>query len=171
MDLPVVRAERLILRATAGEDLDRLAAIVTAPGVAEWWSPPGTPAAARAELYRDGAAFAIEVDGRLAGWLAFDDDSDEDWRATGIDMFLAPEHQDRGLGPEALRAAIDWLVRERGCTRFTIDPAVANERAIRAYASVGFRPVGVMRACERGADGTWHDNLLMDLLAEELPGR
>ncbi|HEX2508373.1 MAG TPA: GNAT family protein [Miltoncostaeaceae bacterium] len=58
-----------------------------------------------------------------------------------------------------------------GHHRFTIDPAVANERAIRSYAAVGFRPVGVMRAYERGRDGAWHDNLLMDLLAGELgPG-
>jgi aminoglycoside 6'-N-acetyltransferase len=28
--------------------------------------------------------------------------------------------------------------------------------------------VGVMRAYERGDDGTWHDGLLMDLLAGEL---
>ncbi|MEA2437908.1 MAG: hypothetical protein QOF65_2464, partial [Thermoleophilaceae bacterium] len=32
----------------------------------------------------------------------------------------------------------------------------------------GFRRVGVMRKCERFADGAWHDALLMDLLAEEL---
>lgn len=35
-------------------------------------------------------------------------------------------------------------------------------------ATVGFRPVGVMRRYERGADGDWHDGLLMDLLADEL---
>ena len=28
--------------------------------------------------------------------------------------------------------------------------------------------VGVMRNYERGVDGTWHDGLLMDLLADEL---
>ena len=61
-----------------------------------------------------------------------------------------------------------WLTADRGCTRFTIDPAVSNERAITtAYAKVGFQPVGVMRGCERGADGSWHDNLLMDLLVED----
>ena len=50
----------------------------------------------------------------------------------------------------------------------SIDPAAANERAIRAYERVGFRRVGVMRAYERGPDGTWHDGLLMDLLRDEL---
>jgi aminoglycoside 6'-N-acetyltransferase len=38
------------------------------------------------------------------------------------------------------------------------------------YEKVGFRPVGVMRRYERGADGAWHDNLLMELLAEDVPG-
>jgi aminoglycoside 6'-N-acetyltransferase len=35
---------------------------------------------------------------------------------------------------------------------------------------LGFKPVGVMRRYERAADGTWHDSLLMDLLADELLG-
>ena len=57
---------------------------------------------------------------------------------------------------------------DRGHHRLIIDPAVANERAIATYASLGFKPVGVMRRYERGPDGTWHDGLLMDLLADEL---
>ena len=32
---------------------------------------------------------------------------------------------------------------------------------------VGFCAVGVMRDYERGPDGSWHDGLLMDLLARE----
>jgi hypothetical protein len=47
------------------------------------------------------------------------------------------------------------------------DVPVANTRAIAAYAKVGFQPVGIMRQYERGADGHWHDGLLMDLLRDE----
>jgi aminoglycoside 6'-N-acetyltransferase len=43
----------------------------------------------------------------------------------------------------------------------------ATRAAIRCYVAVGFRRVGLMRKYERGRDGTWHDGLLMDLLAEE----
>jgi len=50
----------------------------------------------------------------------------------------------------------------------TIDPAAANERAIRAYEKVGFKPVGVMREYERGISRQFHDGLLMDMLAGEL---
>jgi mannose-6-phosphate isomerase-like protein (cupin superfamily) len=47
-----------------------------------------------------------------------------------------------------------------------IDPALDNGRAISCYRKVGFRPVGVMRRYERGPDGTFHDGLLMELLAD-----
>jgi len=70
------------------------------------------------------------------------------------------------VGREALRAAIRHFIG-RGHHRFTIDPAAENARAIRTYAAVGFKPVGVLRSYERGPDGTYHDNLLMDLLADE----
>ena len=55
-----------------------------------------------------------------------------------------------------------------GHHRIEIDPAADNAAAIRAYTKVGFRPVGITRQSERGADGTWHDGLLMDLLADDL---
>jgi aminoglycoside 6'-N-acetyltransferase len=47
----------------------------------------------------------------------------------------------------------------------------ANERAIRAYTRVGFRPIGRMRAYQRTADGGWEDGLLMEMLADELERR
>jgi aminoglycoside 6'-N-acetyltransferase len=164
MRAPVLRGARVTLRPPSDEDLRRLVAIVETPGVREWWGPEGGDPD---DLRNDGAAWAIEAGGEVAGWLAFDEEDDPDYRHVGLDIVLAPPHQGHGLGPEALRLAIGWFVAERGHHRFTIDPALANERAIRAYEAVGFRRVGVMRRYERGADG-WHDGLLMDLLAEEL---
>ena len=73
-----------------------------------------------------------------------------------------------GLGQDVVRTVARWLIEERGHHRVTIDPSAANERAIAAYRRVGFRVVGIMRRYERGPDGTWHDGLLLDLLADEL---
>lgn len=88
------------------------------------------------------------------------------YRHATIDVFLAPALHGRGLGSEAVRQVVDHLVEERGHHRITIDPAVANRGAVRAYEKAGFRPVGVMRSYERDADGRgWHDGLLMELLA------
>jgi aminoglycoside 6'-N-acetyltransferase len=166
--VPVLHGERLTLRPLTEDDVGRLIEIVAAPGVREWWGTPDPPEREREGLRNDGAAFAVEVDGELAGWLGFNEESEPDYRHASLDIALAPPYQDDGLGPEALRTAISWLAEERGHHRFTIDPALENERAIRAYSKVGFRPVGIMRSAERFADGRWHDSLLMDLLAAEL---
>ncbi len=165
---PTLHGDRVTLRPLQERDLDALADVVAGPGVAGWWGTPKQRQEMREELRNRGSAFAIEADGGLAGWLGFDEETDPDYRHASLDIFLAPDYQGRGLGPDALRIAARWLLEERGHHRLTIDPARHNERAIGAYGAVGFRPVGVMRDYERGADGRWHDSLLMDLLAEEL---
>ena len=76
----------------------------------------------------------------------------------------------RGVGSDAVRTLARHLIVEQGFHRLVIDPAADNAAAIKCYTKVGFRPVGIMRKYERGSDGTWHDGLLMDLLAEELAG-
>ena len=163
---PVLRGERVVLRPVAEADLG---------------DPGGHPPRARGRrlvgrLHRGagaGGAARPTPAGRSRstaprpGWLTATEETEPDYRHVGFDIFLATAVQGRGLGREALGLAVRHFAA-RGHHRFTIDPALANERAIRSYAAVGFRPVGVMRAYERGRDGTWHDNLLMDLLVRDL---
>jgi len=156
------------LRPLADGELDQLAAILTLPGVREWWGLLDDPEHTREGLDNDGAAFAIEVDGALAGWLGYNEETDPDHRHASLDIFLEPEYQGQRLGSAALRLVAEWLFGQCEHHRLTIDPACENERAIRAYAAVGFRAVGTMRCYERGADGRWHDNLLMDLLVDDV---
>jgi aminoglycoside 6'-N-acetyltransferase len=171
-ELPTLRGERVVLRALEAGDADRLADLVIRPEVARWW---GSRPHDR-EHHRDGfagdaaghEAFAIEVDGELAGWLGVYEEEEPDYRHGGLDIFIDPALHGAGLGPQALRLAARWLIEERGHHRLIIDPAAANVRAIAVYAGLGFRPVGIMRSYERGADGAWHDGLLMDMLAAEL---
>jgi aminoglycoside 6'-N-acetyltransferase len=157
-----------MLRPLTGDDLEVIFGIVTGPGVREWWGPLADPDYEREGLENDGHAFAIRRDGATIGWVGFNEETEPDYRYASLDISVHPEHQAKGIGPEALRAVIDWLIAERGHHRFTIDPALANERAISAYAAVGFQPVGVMRQADKHADGHWQDSLLMDLLAEDL---
>jgi aminoglycoside 6'-N-acetyltransferase len=168
MEMPVLHGERVTLRPLTDADLDALVAMVGDPSIAEWWGTPDPPEREREGFVNEGSAFAIEADGALAGWLAVAEEDEPDYRHAALDLMIAPGLQDRGLGSEALRVAIRWLAGERGHHRFTIDPSVENERAIRAYEAVGFRRVGVMRSYERAPDGRWRDGLLMDLLAGEL---
>jgi aminoglycoside 6'-N-acetyltransferase len=164
-DRPALQGERLTLRPARPGDAEPLAEIVAEPEVARWFGRYDI-ARVRRELL---GAYVIVVDGAVAGWLGVEEETDPEYRHVGFDIMLGRAFQGHGYGGEALRLAIRHFA-EHGHHRFTIDPAVANERAIRAYARVGFKPVGVMRAYERTGDEPWHDNLLMDLLAAELDG-
>jgi RimJ/RimL family protein N-acetyltransferase len=116
----------------------------------------------------DAVVFTVIIEEAVRGLVQFSEEPTSMYRHAGIDLFLDPTVHGRGIGREVVWLVVDHLVRDRGHHRVVIDPAADNEAAIRCYASVGFRPVGVMRSYERGPDGTWHDGLLMDLLADEL---
>ncbi|MFL5682683.1 MAG: GNAT family N-acetyltransferase [Chloroflexota bacterium] len=166
-----LRGRHVVLRSVEPADAPALAAILAEPSVARWW---GTFGLARVEKDLTGGGdpdeegFTIFADGRLVGYIQAVEEPEPDFRHAGIDLFLATAAQRRGLGPEAITTLATHLIEDRGHHRLTIDPAAENEAAIRAYAKVGFRPVGIMRAYQRMPDGHWVDALLMDLLAEEL---
>jgi aminoglycoside 6'-N-acetyltransferase len=142
--------------------------ILAHPEVERWW---GIYDEARYERdFEDESVqtYMIEYEDRPAGFVMFQAEPDPDYEHARIDISVAGELLERGLGTDALRTLLRYLADVRCHHRFTIDPAVDNPRAIHVYEKVGFRPVGVTRKSERGPDGSWHDNLLMDLLAEEI---
>lgn len=116
----------------------------------------------------DTQTFAIERDGRVVGAIQWSAENEPDYRHASIDIYLDPSMHGHGYGADAVRTLARHLIAALGFHRLVIDPAADNTAAIRCYGKVGFRPVGVMRQYERGSDGTWHDGLLMDLVADEL---
>jgi aminoglycoside 6'-N-acetyltransferase len=150
-----------------------LRAILAEPSVSRWWGEPDPLASIEADLRGgdDTVLLVVEIDGQVAGGVQYVEENAPMYRHAGIDIFLGGRFQGHGAGTEAVGLLARFLFEQRGHHRLTIDPAAANAQAIRCYAKVGFRPVGVMREYERGGDGTFHDGLLMDLLREELaPG-
>lgn len=191
--VPTLRGPRVLLRAISREDRDRLLGILSEPEVARWWRRDewervvGEGSTTFAIVLREDASAAGDGparggagwDGRsgadgadaprpVIGMIQFDEETDPDYRHASVDLFLTSRVHGRGLGAEAIRVLIRYLIDQRGHHRFTIDPAVENERAIRCYANVGFRAVGVLRQYERVAPGVYRDALLMDLLVAEL---
>lgn len=166
-ELPVIRKDIVVLRGPRAGELDALAdAIAADPAASRWWSDD--PLKMRRWLAEE-TMFVVEAEGDVAGVIGFTEEDDPDYRSAGIDIALLSSATGAGLGTAALTTLAKWLIAERGHHRLTIDPALANERAIHVYEKVGFRRIGVAHAYERGPDGTWHDNLLMELLATEFP--
>jgi len=159
----ILHGERLTLRLPRDGDAEALVAILAEPDIACWWGANDAESV-QAELP---SCFVIVIGDAVAGWVLFNEETEPGYRHVGLDIMLTATAQGQRYGREALRLVVDHFA-ERGHHRFTIDPAVDNERAIRCYAAVGFKSVGVMRNYERVDDGPWHDGLLMDLLAAEL---
>jgi aminoglycoside 6'-N-acetyltransferase len=169
--VPVLRGELVTLRPVEPRDAERLAEVLAHPGVAQWWPGFDLDRVQReitGDADEDTVVFAVEADGQVIGLVQYAEEDDPMYRHAGIDVALDPRWHGRGLGADAVRTLARHLFEDRGHHRLTIDPAAHNQRAIRSYLRVGFRPVGVLRRYERGPDGTWHDGLLMDLLREEL---
>lgn len=167
---PVLVGRLVRLRPAAGTDVEALVAVRGAPEVVRFWRGGDDPAGQVADdlAADDTVGSVIEVDGAVAGWIQWYADDDPDYRHAGIDLYVGPAHHGRGVGTDAVRTLATHLVDDHGFHRLVIDPAADNAAAIACYSKVGFRPVGVLRRYERGDDGTWHDGLLMDLLADEL---
>ncbi|MGA5305817.1 GNAT family N-acetyltransferase [Nucisporomicrobium flavum] len=167
---PVLAGAVIVLRPATEADVPALAAIRATPQVrARWRGDDDASAETRETIAELGDRhLAILVDGRVAGIIQWDSEDEPDYRHASIDIYLDPALHGRGVGTDAVRTLATHLIDVEGFHRLVIDPAADNEAAIRCYAKVGFRPVGIMRQYERGADGTWHDGLLMDLLAAEL---
>jgi aminoglycoside 6'-N-acetyltransferase len=166
----VLSGALVTLRPATAADVATLARIRSEPEVYRWWGGGADlVAAVEADLAdHDAEALVIELAGEAVGWIQWHAEEDPDYRHAGIDVYVGSAWHGRGVGTDAVRTLATHLIDDLGHHRLTIDPAVDNAVAIRAYEKVGFRPVGVMRQYERGPDGTWHENLLMDLLADEL---
>ncbi len=162
-----LRGSLVTLRPVQPADLPALLTILDEPEVARWWR--------RAEWERvdelDAVTFTILLpDGTVAGCIQYSEETDPDYFSAAVDIFVGTAAQGRGVGPDAMRTLVAWLVDARGHHRLTVDPALENERAVHVYEKLGFRRVGVLRQYERVEDGVWRDALLMELLAGE-PGR
>jgi aminoglycoside 6'-N-acetyltransferase len=157
------------LRLAAEDDIPELVRIRQTPEVyAHWRGGDDMEAAVREDFAEpDSTGYVIELDGRVVGWVQWSAEEEPDYRHASLDIYVDASVHGRGVGTDAVRTMCRHLIEDHGHHRLTIDPAAHNTAAIRCYSNVGFKPVGITRKSERGPDGTWHDGLLMDMLAEE----
>ncbi len=164
----VIEGRAVRLRRAVPGDAERFREILGHPAVAHWWGDPHEGAAETCDPPEGVRGYAIESGGTVVGLIQSCEENTPEYRSAGLDIAVHADRHGRGIGGDALHTLARHLIEVAGHHRLTIDPAVDNERAIRLYRRLGFRPVGVMRQYERRPDGTLRDGLLMDLLAADL---
>ena len=160
------------LREMTLDDIAEMVRIRSTPEVRARWTSADVEADVRDAVMDDELQYlAIEdEDESIIGGIQWAAELDPDYRHASVDIYLDPAVHGRGLCADSVRTLARHLFDDVGHHRLTIDPAADNHAAIGCYTKVGFRPVGVMHQYERGADGSWHDGLLMELLADEFTG-
>ncbi|WP_180357829.1 GNAT family N-acetyltransferase [Streptomyces sp. NP160] len=63
-------------------------------------------------------------------------------RSAELGVLLGPEHQGRGLGPDALRVLLRYAFDELGLHRVSLEVWAFNDRALAAYRRAGFTEEG-----------------------------
>lgn len=157
-----------VLVNAAPEHVEELRRIALTPEVSDWW---GLEALAPTWPFDDPEAvvFAILVEDLVRGLVQYSEEDTPMFRHASMDIFVDPEMHGQGIARDALQTLAKHLIDDIDHHRITIDPAAANEAAIRCYSSIGFRPVGILRQYENvHLDGHWKDGLMMDLIADEL---
>lgn len=171
---------RVTLRALEREDLPLLCAfnndlVVELAGGGD---PPMPQSLARLEAVfadqvsqgeRDGAAFAMEADGKLIGHCAlFGFDATAHTCELGITIG-DKAYWGRGYGREAIMLLVEYAFRHRNQHKVHLKVHAANQRAIVAYAACGFREEGRQRE-HVWSDGRYDDLVLMGILRREWDG-
>jgi RimJ/RimL family protein N-acetyltransferase len=185
LDPVTITGRRVRLRAHRADDLARTVEACNDPGVHRWLSQIPKPyraedaAAHQASILEDHAA------GRALYWaVAGGDDLMVGEiglfglraglsRAGEIGYWVHPEHRGRSVATEAVRLAARHALLARedgglGLARVLVRAADDNVGSQRVALRAGFRPSGRDRASELLGDGTVHDALRFDLVADEL---
>ena len=173
----LLRGELVRLRALDPADLPLLEA---------WWSDPSAsllqtstvrprPEGSAAALFSawsenadpGSAGFSIEslADGELVGHLTLHGAALPERRAT-LSIMIGPRATGRGLGTDAVKAAVRYGFEQMGLNRIELRALAMNARALAAYAKAGFVREGTLREAAYFAGG-FHDQVVMGILRRE----
>ncbi len=116
-----------------------------------------------AEGDRDGAWFAIEIDGAFAGQCGLFD-FNETARTAQLGIVIGDKrYWGQGYGREAVNLLVDYAFRYRNFRRVWLWVHADNERAIRAYRACGFAEEGRLRE-HMYSNGRYVDVVYMGVL-------
>jgi UDP-4-amino-4,6-dideoxy-N-acetyl-beta-L-altrosamine N-acetyltransferase len=173
----VVLGESVLLRPLVSGDLRRLV---------KWFSDPqinrflgrtaGVTLADEERWFReyerkaDEQIFAIEVDGRHVGNVGLHK-VDPVNRKAELGILIGEKGLwSKGLGTDAIRAALRYAFDILGLHKVSLDVLDGNHRAVRAYEKVGFVREGVHRQ-DIHRDGRFFDVVRMGVLDTEFRAR
>jgi len=131
------------LRPITAENFDAVLKLEVLPEQSDFVAP-NVRGLAETYIYPEAEPRAVYAGADLVGFVLFHP-IDRDRPAEGhciVRLMIAREFQGRGLGREALEAAVAWIARERRVDRVRLSVVPSNEKARGLYRSAGFVETG-----------------------------
>jgi RimJ/RimL family protein N-acetyltransferase len=140
-----IEGDGVVLRPTIDDDLATLRGFFTNPGFYERWGGKALNDEEITAKYLGGRSpavecFIVEEAGRPVGFVQYHVADDAD-KGGGMDLALLPIERGRGVGTAVVQAIVEFVKRELGWQRFTVDPDVSNTRGVAFWRKAGFTPV------------------------------
>lgn len=115
-------------------------------------------------------AFGIYLGGELVGRVSLDNIVRGSWQNATIGYFVDQERNGRGIGTEAVRAAVAYGFEEGRLHRIQAGVMPRNTASIRVLEKVGFRHEGVaLRYLQ--INRVWEDHNMYAITSEEWPAK
>jgi RimJ/RimL family protein N-acetyltransferase len=172
-----LRGQRVWLRALEASDLPAYRAAVNSVEVGTWAGFPWPHSADSTERW---FADVRERHGHGEFWFAISPLGSEQFigsvwlwnkgsRLDGLElsiMVTAEAGLGRGIGSDAVNAALDFIFGSYEVERVWLTTEASNQRAQRAFEKAGFQRDGIIRHHFR-REGVWRDSLLMAIVRED----
>ena len=174
-NVPILQGDRVRLRPFHTTDIAARLALGRAPEIVRSFggTPEGLPPyehkEAAAWVARNMAhphAWAVEVNTRFLGEVRLDNLNLADRRARLAIGLYDVAQLGHGIGREAIALVLAHAFQTLALHRVDLRVIATNERAIRCYRACGFVEEGRERESV-SIGGTWHDDVIMGLLAHE----
>ncbi len=111
-------------------------------------------------------AFAIEVDGKIAGNIGIFFKQDVYRKNTEIGYFLAEEWWDKGVMKKVIKAVVDYIFENFDIIRIYAEPFAENVASRKVLEKVGFRLEAVLKN-DVIKNGIIQDSCIYSLLKKE----
>ena len=114
----------------------------------------------------DPSSFVIEADEKLIGGIGLHHRNRRDGSSQfGIGIYH-PDYVGKGYGREAITLLLDWAFDDQNWRRIWLEALAVNQRALKAYAAIGFHEEGRLRQ-HTYFRGEYVDVIVMGMLRDE----
>ncbi len=115
---------------------------------------------------KDGMSYLVaRADGRIVAGASIHPQTDKHSHLASYGIFVHRDHRDAGLGTILTKELVD-TARKRGLEILQLSVYASNDRAKYVYEKCGFKECGKLTRGIKFLDGTYTDEILMELMLE-----